>query len=163
MDKIDLQIIRELMQDARKSFRKIANIIGISTQTVIMRYNKMCAKGIIEMCTITIDAEKIGYKGTAYILIQHSSESSLSEMVEDLGNIQNVIVAAKAIGDFEGYAILLFRDIKDLYEKVAQIKCLSSVFKVEVSFAIPGMRHVISAHPFQVDKIIVQNKQFKDE
>jgi Lrp/AsnC family transcriptional regulator for asnA, asnC and gidA len=141
MDKIDLQIIKELSEDARKPFIKIAKKIGVSTQTVIKRYNEMKAKGIIQLCAITIDLKKIGYKGAAHLLITHSPESRLSETMEQLKNIQNVVIASKAIGDFEGYAILVFKDVEDLYEKVLQIKGLSSISTVEVSFAIPGMQY----------------------
>lgn len=153
MDKIDLEIIKELSDDARKPFRKIAKKIGISTQTVIKRYNEMKAKGTIQLCTIKIDLTKIGYKGTAHLLITSSLETSLSETIEELKSIQNIIIASKAFGDFEGYAILAFKDIEDLYEKVLQIKKLPCISNVEVSFAIPGMQHFPqSSHPFQFDK-----------
>jgi Lrp/AsnC family transcriptional regulator for asnA, asnC and gidA len=141
MDKIDLQIIKELSEDARKPFIKIAKKIGVSIQTVIKRYNKMKAKRIIRQCAISINLKKIGYEGTAHLLITHSPGSRLSETMEQLENVQNIIMASKTIGDFEGYAILVFKDIKDLYEKVLQIKRLPSISTVEVSFAIPGMQY----------------------
>jgi Lrp/AsnC family transcriptional regulator for asnA, asnC and gidA len=162
MDKIDLQIIKELSQNARKSFRKIAKKIGVSTQTLIRRYNEMREKGIIEFCSITIDLDKIGYKGTAYLLIHHSSQSTLDGTIKELKNIPNVVIASKALGDFEVYAILLFKDIEDLYEKVVQIKNLLTVSKVEVSFAIPGIRYFVAAYPFQIDKILLVNKQLQE-
>jgi Lrp/AsnC family transcriptional regulator for asnA, asnC and gidA len=141
MDKIDFQIINELLEDARKPFIKIAKKIGVSIQTVIKRYNEMKAKGIIQLCAISINLKKIGYEGTAHLLITHSPGSRLSETMEQLENVQNIIVASKAIGDFEGYAVLVFKDIKDLYEKVLQIRKLPSISTVEVSFAILGMQY----------------------
>jgi Lrp/AsnC family transcriptional regulator for asnA, asnC and gidA len=141
MDKIDLQIINELSENARKPFMKIAKKIGVSIQTVIKRYNEMKEKGIIQLCAITINLQKIGYEGTANILISHSPRSNLSEAMEQLKKIQNIIIASKAIGDFEGYAVLAFKDTKDLYEKVLQIKKLPSVYNVEVSFATPGIQY----------------------
>jgi len=141
MDEIDLQIIKELSENARKPFSKIAKKVGVSTQTVIKRYNEMKAKGIIQTCAIKINLQKLGYEGTAHLLLTHSAGSSLSVMMEQLNKFQNVIIASKAMGDFEGYAILVFKDIKDLYEKVLQMKKLPSISTVEVSFAVPGMQY----------------------
>jgi Lrp/AsnC family transcriptional regulator for asnA, asnC and gidA len=150
MDKIDLQIIKELFEDARKPFRKIAEKIGVSTQTVTNRYNKIKEKGIIQQCTISINLNKFGYKGTAYLLITHSHRNDLSETVDQLKKIQNIVIVSKALGDFEAYAVLVFKDLEDLYGKVLQIKSLPHISKVEVSFATPGMQHFPpNVNPFQ--------------
>ena len=140
MDKIDLQIIKELSEDARKPFRKIAKKIGISTQTVIKRYNEMKAKGIIQLCAITINIKKIGYEGTAVLLIRQSLGSNLSETIEEMKKIQNIIIVSKALGNFDGYAVLVFKNIIELREKVLKIKSLPEISHVEVSFAVPGIR-----------------------
>jgi len=141
MDKIDLQIIKELSEDARKPFRKIAKKIGISTQTVIKRYNEMKAKGIIQLCAITINIKKIGYIGTAILLLRQSFGSNLSETIEEIKKIQNIIIVSKAMGNFGGYAVLVFKDIKELYEQVLQIKRLPNISNVEVAFAVPGIQY----------------------
>ena len=150
MDKVDLQIIAELTEDARKPFRKIGKKIGISTQTVIKRYNEMKAKGAIQICAISINIKKIGYQGTAQLLMRSLPQTNLSEAIEQLKKTQNIIIATKAIGDFEGYAVLVFKDVKDLYEKVLQIKMLPNIDEIEVSFAIPGIKYI----PLPINKLI---------
>ncbi|MCW4035540.1 MAG: AsnC family transcriptional regulator, partial [Candidatus Bathyarchaeota archaeon] len=60
MNEIDQKIIEELTKDVRKPFNQIGNKIGVSTQTVINRYNKMKSKGIIKFCSISVNLEKIG-------------------------------------------------------------------------------------------------------
>ena len=61
--------------------------------------------------------------------------------------IQNIVIATKAIGDFEGYAVLAFKDIKDLYERVLQIKKLPGIAKIEISFTIPGLNYLLPKQP----------------
>jgi len=141
MDQIDLQIITELKDDARKPFRKIAEKIGVSTQTVIKRYNEMKESGIIQLCSISVDLQKIGYAGSAHLLITGSAGSNLSETMEQLRKTPNIILATKAIGDFEGYAVLVFKDINDLYERVIQLKRDLNIENIKVSIAIPGVQH----------------------
>lgn len=161
MDKIDRQIIKELSEDARKPFLKIAKKIGVSIQTVIKRYNEMKENGVIQLCSIIIDLKKIGYKGIGHLLITHSAGSSLSETMQEVKKTPNIIIASKAIGDFEAYAILIFKDIEDLYEKVLQIRGLPSVSNIEVSFAVPAIHYFpqkVNPLPDQYIKT-QQNKQ----
>ncbi len=141
MDNIDLQIIKELKIDARKPFKQIAEKIGVSTQTVIKRYNEMKATGLIQFCSISVNLEKIGYKGSAHLLITSKAGSDSSETINKLKKTQNIICAGNVIGDFEGYAVLLFKDSKDLYESVLQIKSSPDIENVQVSYAIPGIQH----------------------
>jgi Lrp/AsnC family transcriptional regulator for asnA, asnC and gidA len=143
MDEIDRKIISELMDDARKPFRKIAKKIGVSTPTVTKRYRELKKRGIIQRCSIQIDLAKIGYKGTAHLLITTSGGNGCprgSEAMVQLQKFSDVIIASKAMGDFEGYAVLVFKDIEDLYEKLLKIKSLSCVSKLEISLGIPGMQ-----------------------
>jgi Lrp/AsnC family transcriptional regulator for asnA, asnC and gidA len=139
VDETDLQILRELNIDVRKPFRKIAKKIGVSTQTVIKRFNEMKEMGTIESCSITININKIGYEGTAHLLIT-ATKGHLSDALEQLKKIKNIIIASKAIGDFEAYAVLLFRNITELYTKVIQMRTIPYISDVEVSIAVPGMK-----------------------
>ena len=153
MDSIDRQIILELIDDARKPFRKIANKVGVTTPTVIKRYNELKRKGVIERCSIQVNLKKLGYNGTAHLLITFSVGSSGLkgyEAMEEVQKISDIIIASRAIGDFEGYAVLAFKDIEHLYEKVFEIKKLPFVSKLEISWGIPGMKIFPSSrNPFK--------------
>ena len=141
MDNLNLQIIKELKIDARKPFKQIAEKIGVSTQTVIKRYNKMKETGVIQFCSISINLEKIGYKGSAHLLIKSTPGSNFSKTIEKIKKTPNIIFAGRVIGDFEGYAVLEFKNIKDLYEKVIQIRSSPDIENVQVSFATPGIQN----------------------
>lgn len=141
MDELDKLIILELMDDCRKPFRKIAERLGVTTPTIIKKYNKLKKKGIIQLCCIQIDWTKLGYKGQAHLLITSSGEITVSELMEQVREIPGVVIASRAFGDFEGYAVLVFRDINELFDKVLKIKNLPNIHKVELSIAVPGMRY----------------------
>ena len=141
MDDLDELIIAELIDDGRKPFRQIAEKIGVSTPTVIKRYNELKRKEIIQCSCIQLDLVKLGYKGTAHLLITSSGASKLSEVMEQIQEINGIIIASRAMGDFEGYAVLAFRDIEDLYDKVLQIKNLPNVYGIEMSIGVPGLRY----------------------
>jgi len=97
--------------------------------------------GIIQQCSISVDLQKIGYVGSAHLLITGSTGSNLSETMEQLEKTPNIILATRVIGDFEGYAVLVFKDIEDLYENILQLKKCLNIENVKVSIAIPGVHN----------------------
>ncbi|PVX26456.1 MAG: hypothetical protein CW691_01435 [Candidatus Bathyarchaeum sp.] len=141
MDKLDNLIILELLDDCRKPFRKIAQKAGVSTPTIIKRYNELKKEGVIQLCCIQVDVTKLGYKGTAHLLITNSGKITVNEVIKQIKEISGIVIASSAFGDFEGYAVLAFRDLQDLHDKVLQIKSLPNIHKVELSIAVPGIRY----------------------
>lgn len=141
MDELDNLIILELIDDCRKPLRKIAQKAGVSTPTIIKRYNKLKKQGVIQLCCIQVDITKLGYKGTANLLITSSGKITVNEVIEQVKETSGVVIASSAFGDFEGYAVLAFRDLQDLHDKILQIKSLPGIHKVELSIGVPGMRY----------------------
>ena len=70
MDDIDRKIIRLLQEDARKSFNKIAESLGIAVGTAYNRVKNLEDKDILKGYTIMLDSAKLGYGLTALILIE---------------------------------------------------------------------------------------------
>ncbi len=69
LDEVDKAILRELLVDARLSFREIARRVGVSTATVANKIRRLEEAGIIKGYTAIIDPEKLGYDVTAVIEI----------------------------------------------------------------------------------------------
>ena len=149
LDNVDLQILQELSKDARQPFSKIAKKIGLSIQTITKRYNQMKENSTIKRCSICVDLKKIGYTGTAHLLINCVPEGNLSRAIEQIRKKQNIIIATKTMGDHEGYAVLLFKDIVDLNQRVVNIKKLPDIDNVEFSISLFISRcFPRSQHPF---------------
>lgn len=141
MDNLEEKIIQELAKDGRKPFRTIAKELGVSTQTIMRRYNEMKTNGTIVFSTITINLEKVGYVGTAHLLIKTKLGVGSARTVEQLSKTPNIITATRSIGAYEAYAVLAFRDVSDLYENILKVKKLPDVLTVDLSFGIPGIQH----------------------
>ena len=154
MDEVDIKIIAELLEDGRKPFSAVAGKIGVSTQTVIKRYNELKEKGTIQQCSVRLNMRKIGYEGTAVLLITCSPGSNIPEVINQIKKTQNVVVVTEAMGDFEGYAMALYRNTNDLYERIQQIKKLPNIESADVSlikdaFAVfpPNLKQFIFNEP----------------
>ena len=70
VDEVDRKIIRLLQEDARKSFNKIADSLGIAVGTAYNRVKNLEDRGILKGYTIMLDSAKLGYGLTALILIE---------------------------------------------------------------------------------------------
>lgn len=141
MDDLKEKIIQELYEDARKPFSKISRTLGVSTQTVMRKYNEMKRDGTIVLSAMSLDIEKLGFLGTTHLHIKTKLGVSAKRTVETLRKTPNIMIATRAIGAYEAYAVLAFRSAEDLYESVSRIKDLPEVLTLDMSFAIPGIRH----------------------
>ena len=143
MDKIDLAIIENLTEDARKSFRKIAKELDISPDTVINRYTALHRKGVIRGSTIVIDPTKIGYQALAIFVIEISHahvvagqttpvDSSL--VLKKIIQMPNIIVATKSIGDHDLLAIGVVKSFEHLIRVRNDIAKIHDIRDIQVSF-----------------------------
>ena len=67
MDETDVKILQQILSDARLSYRKIGEKIGVSPPTVLSRVQKLERNRIIRSYSAVLDHEKLGYDLTAII------------------------------------------------------------------------------------------------
>ncbi len=59
LDEIDVDMIKSLQKDGRKSFRQISREIGVSTPTVKLHYQRLVDMGLIKSVSVIFDLNKI--------------------------------------------------------------------------------------------------------
>jgi DNA-binding Lrp family transcriptional regulator len=68
IDKLDLEIIKHLQEDARLSFRKLGKTLGIPHTTVFTRAERLVEKGIISKFSAVLQPHDLGLQ-MGYIII----------------------------------------------------------------------------------------------
>lgn len=143
MDQMDLVIIKRMTENARVSFRKIAEELGVSPDTVISRYKAMQNEGVIRGSTVVLDPQKIGYKGMAAFMIDTSptnvigteaTQPTVSSILETVIKMPDIILATKTVGDHDMLAIAVIRDVEHLIATGSDIAKLPGVKDLRVSF-----------------------------
>ena len=143
MDEIDLVIIKRMTEDARVSFRKIAEELGVSPDTVISRYRALQEKGVIRGSTVVLNPKKIGYKGMAAFMVDtsptniigtESNQPTASSIVEKVIKMPDIILATKTVGDHDMLAIAVIRDVEHLIATGSDIAKIPGVKDLRVSF-----------------------------
>ena len=109
MDDIDRKIIRLLQEDARKSFNKIADSLGIAVGTAYNRVKNLEDRGILKGYTIMLDSVKLGYGLTALILIEAEGRY-LPEVENELAQLDEVISIYDITGDYDIAVVARFKN-----------------------------------------------------
>jgi DNA-binding Lrp family transcriptional regulator len=99
LDEIDLKILRQVLKDARMSYRKIADEIDVSPPTVLSRVQKLEKDKIIKSYRAMIDHEKLGYDLTAIIEVI-AVKGKITEVenvcaVYDITGLTDMLIVAK--------------------------------------------------------------------
>ncbi len=76
IDDMDRKILTELQRDASRSLDEIARAVGSSKTPVWTRIRKLREAGIIGQQTVILDAEKLGFEATFFVLIRTSEHEA---------------------------------------------------------------------------------------
>ncbi|UCE92299.1 MAG: Lrp/AsnC family transcriptional regulator [Methanobacteriota archaeon] len=117
LDETDVEILRSLNDNARKSFRDIAKELHISLTTVSNRVKMLEKAGIIQGYIPVLDPGKLGYDITAIIGIK-VIHGRIVETERDLAKDPSVYAVFDSTGDWDAIIMARFRNREDLNDFV---------------------------------------------
>ncbi len=126
LDELDLKIIRLLGEDARKSYREIAEQLGVAPGTVYSRTKRLMDDKVIKAYVPMIDPSKVGFDVSALILIQAEGKY-LREVEEELAKKDGVYYVYDITGDFDMAVGVRFRSRGELDRFLKSILGMSYV------------------------------------
>jgi Lrp/AsnC family transcriptional regulator for asnA, asnC and gidA len=114
MDKLDLQIVQQLMHDAGISYADLGKKLFVSAGTIHVRIKKMQEAGIINGMKFTVDLKKMGYDVIAFIGIYLEKSSLYDNVARDLKKIPEIVRMNYTTGNYSIFAEIVCRDIAQL-------------------------------------------------
>ena len=87
--------------------------------------------------------------GIARLFLNSLPGTDLSNILNELKRTKDVFIVTKAVGDFEGYAVLLFKSFEDLSEKIEFVKKFPNLEEIEISMST----HLMQQIPPRLDHI----------
>lgn len=127
LDNIDPEIIKQLQQDGRKSYRQIAKELNLSVGTITNRINKLKNTGIIKCFELKIDYAALGYNIETMIGLETKGE--LENIINKYSD--NIIATHKTTGEYD---TLLFTRFKDTVELNIFLKKINEEEKVNKTY-----------------------------
>ena len=107
MDEKDKLILSLLQKDGRMTASEMAEKVDLSVPAVTERIRKLTEGGVLKEFRAVLDAKKVGYDVTAYILLDMSSSNSYGDMVQYAQDNDEVLECHSITG--EGSHILKVR------------------------------------------------------
>ncbi len=114
IDKLDMEILSILMNDAQMPYTEIAKKVFVSGGTVHVRVKKLMDLGIIKGSQVNIDPERLGYGLTAFIGIFLNKSSMYDSVVLALKDIPEVVGCNYTTGTYSMFVKMLCRDTNHL-------------------------------------------------
>lgn len=114
IDGIDKEILRNLMEDARRPILEIARKVGISGAAIHQRLRKLEASGLILGSKFVVDPKVLGYKTMAFIGVFLDKAVSNPKAVKKLQDIPEVIECHYTTGNWSIFIKILCHDNEHL-------------------------------------------------
>lgn len=123
VDETNLTIIKEL-RDGRRSFKKIAETLGITENTVRSRVNRMVKAGLLEINGL-VDLESVPRHQLVLIGVKLKT-TDMFKKGEEFSKLRGVVSVSVVTGRYDLILLVIFNDeygLQDFYtEQVSQVE-----------------------------------------
>lgn len=137
IDGIDKEILRYLMEDARKPILQIANKIGISGAAIHQRLRKLEQAGVISGSKFTVSSRVLGYSTMAFVGIYLDRAAGNAEAVKELRKIPEVLECHYTTGNWSILIKIICRDNEHLMQLLnTKIQAIPGVSRTETFISL---------------------------
>ncbi|MFN6375255.1 MAG: Lrp/AsnC ligand binding domain-containing protein [Chitinophagia bacterium] len=141
LDKLDLQIIQIMMQDAGISYADLGKQLFVSGGTIHVRIKKLQELGIVKGTKLNVDLKMLGYDITAFVGIYLEKSSLYDQVAEDLKQIPEIVRVNYTTGNYSMFIEVVAKDINQLkyvlhdqLQKIKGIERTETLISLEESF-----------------------------
>ncbi len=142
LDKLDLQIIQAMMQDAEISYADLGKQFFVSGGTIHVRIKKLEELGIVKGKRLAVDLKVLGYDIIAFIGIYLEKSSLYDTVALALKNIPQVVRVNYTTGNYSMFVEIVCKDIQQLrfvlhdeLQKIKGIERTETLISLEESFS----------------------------
>jgi len=114
LDKLDLQIIQEMMEDAEISYADLGKKLFVSGGTIHVRIKKLEELKVVKGKRLSIDLKLLGYDVIAFIGIYLEKSSLYDSVARELKKIPQIVRLNYTTGNYSMFAEIVCRDIQQL-------------------------------------------------
>lgn len=140
----DRRILHALQEDARRSFREVADIVGLSTPTVSARVKRLEAMGLILGYTVRLDPALLGLaRHVLAVRTRPARAAALAEALAAVPGIEEALVLA-------GGLVHARASTGDLAPLLARLDGMADIDAYEVH-PVVGARLVAASPPVAGD------------
>ncbi len=141
LDKLDLQIIQQMMNDAAISYAELGKKLFVSAGTIHVRIKKLQDAGIVKGTRLDMDVKMLGYDVISFIGIYLKESSMYDSVAKELQKIPEIVRLSYTTGNYSMFAEIVCKDINELrfvlhdqLQKIKGIERTETFISLEESF-----------------------------
>ena len=142
LDKLDLQIIQEMMENAEISYAELGKKLFVSGGTIHVRIKKLQEYNIVKGTRLAVDVKQLGYDVIAFIGIYLEKSSLYDTVARELKKIPEIVRLNYTTGNYSMFAEVVCKDIGQLkfvlhdeLQKIKGIERTDTIISLEESFS----------------------------
>jgi Lrp/AsnC family transcriptional regulator for asnA, asnC and gidA len=142
IDKLDLQIIQHMMDNAEISYAELGKKLFVSGGTIHVRIKKLQDAGIVNGTRLKTDIKQLGYDVIAFIGIYLKESSLYDAVARELQKIPEILRLNYTTGNYSMFAEIVCKDISglrfvlhDQLQKIKGIERTETFISLEESFS----------------------------
>jgi len=139
LDPIDEAILRELAQDARRSYADIGAAVSLSAPAVKRRVDRLRDSGIIHAFTVELDHEALGWETEAYVEGFCSGSTSPETMRMAMETYPEVVSASTVTGEVDLLLHVRARDMRHLERVVERVNAEPFVVRTKSTIVLSAL------------------------
>ena len=139
LDELDRNILNELIDNSRLSYRQIARKLGVSVATVMHRVNILEKEKIIKRNTSILDYEKLGYDIEVLIDVR-IAKGKLIEVERKIAVDPNVFAVYDTTGDFDAVILARFHNRRKMDAFLKKIQTFDFVERTNTKLVLSTIK-----------------------
>src|ERR1700712_4228742 len=140
-DKLDFQIINEMMETAEMSYADLGKKLFVSGGTIHVRIKKLQECGVVKGTKLHVNLKLLGYDVIAFIGIYLEKSSLYDAVAKELRSIPEIVRLNYTTGNYSMFAEIVCKDINQLrfvlhdeLQKIKGIERTETFISLEESF-----------------------------
>jgi Lrp/AsnC family transcriptional regulator, regulator for asnA, asnC and gidA len=141
LDKLDFQIIQEMMNNAEVSYADLGKKLFVSGGTIHVRIKKLEDLQIVKGRKLAVDLKLLGYDVIAFIGIYLEKSSLYDAVAKELKKIPQIVRVNYTTGNYSMFVEIVCKDIQQLrfvlhdeLQKIKGIERTETFISLEESF-----------------------------
>lgn len=149
LDRIDLEILRTLQENARLTTKELASRVSLSSTPVFERLKRLERGGYIKKYMAVLDAEKLnqGFVVFCNVKLRRMNKEIALDFVERIKEIPEVTECYNTSGNFD-YLLKVHAPNMKYYQEflIHKLGTIESLGSIESTFVMGEIKHTYGIH-----------------
>ncbi|OUC93340.1 Lrp/AsnC family transcriptional regulator [Streptosporangium minutum] len=136
LDRLDRDIIRALVEDARSTYAEIGQRVGLSASAVKRRVDRLRETGAITGFTARVDPTALGWTTEAYVELFCVGKTSPSAIGVAVARLPEVVSACTITGEADALLHIRATDVRHVEQVIERIASEPFVVRTKSSIVL---------------------------